>query len=250
MTRKFAAHFALTLFVLSGVLSSAQQNPPHHGAPGGSSCGIHCGTERWAIKTLTDSNSAAVASATPTDSSVSELTSKQAPARLPQNKRVAPIENQQFTIKALLIAWKEEAGAHGDHDFHIVLADPQDHSKTMIAEVPSPQCASACASASVDAFKAARQALTTELGTAPQATSAVPVVPPRVVEVTGVGFFDFDHGQDGLASNCIEIHPVLKITIQGREGNSAIPFQRGVSHNCGTASNPHARAGKHKKPGT
>jgi len=199
---------------------------------------------------LTDSNSAAVASATPTDSSVSELTSKQAPARLPQNKRVAPIENQQFTIKALLIAWKEEAGAHGDHDFHIVLADPQDHSKTMIAEVPSPQCASACASASVDAFKAARQALTTELGTAPQATSAVPVVPPRVVEVTGVGFFDFDHGQDGLASNCIEIHPVLKITIQGREGNSAIPFQRGVSHNCGTASNPHARAGKHKKPGT
>jgi|SRR6266566_3752046 len=32
-------------------------------------------------------------------------------------------------------------------------------------------------------------------------------------------FFDFDHGQDGLAFNYIEIHPVLKITIQGKEGN-------------------------------
>jgi Peptidase family S58 len=29
------------------------------------------------------------------------------------------------------------------------------------------------------------------------------------VDVTGVGFFDFAHGQTGLAPNCIELHPVL-----------------------------------------
>ena len=27
--------------------------------------------------------------------------------------------------------------------------------------------------------------------------------------ITGVGFFDFDHGQAGVAPNAIELHPVL-----------------------------------------
>jgi hypothetical protein len=246
----FAVRVALAVLVLSSMLTSAQQKTPHHGAPGPAPCGTHCGTERWAIKTLTDSGGAAVGNAAPTSSSVSDLISKSAPKQLPQNTRVAPIEEQQFTVRALLIAWKEEAGAKGDQDFHLVLADPQDHSKTMIAEVPSPQCASACASASVNAFKAARQALTTELGPVPQTTTATPVVPPRIVEVTGVGFFDFDHGQDGLALNCIEIHPVLKITFQGNAGNSGIPFAKGGSHSCGQASNSRVRGGKHKTPGS
>jgi hypothetical protein len=248
MNRCFAVRIALVVLALSSILMRAQQKTTHHGTPSTGSCGTHCGTERWTIKTLTDSGSAAVGNATPMSSSVSDLISKSAPKQLPQSSRVAPIEEQQFTVKALLIAWKEEAGAKGDQDFHLVLADPQDHSKTMIAEVPSPQCESACASASVNAFKAARQALTTELGAVPQTTSATPVVPPRIVEVTGVGFFDFDHGQDGLAPNCIEIHPVLKITFQGKEGSAGIPFAKGGSHNCGQSSNSSGGGGKHKTP--
>jgi hypothetical protein len=31
------------------------------------------------------------------------------------------------------------------------------------------------------------------------------------VEVTGVGLFDFFHGQTGVARNCLELHPVLDI---------------------------------------
>jgi hypothetical protein len=27
--------------------------------------------------------------------------------------------------------------------------------------------------------------------------------------VTGVAFFDFDHGQEGVAPNAIELHPIL-----------------------------------------
>src|SRR5260370_37612579 len=126
MNRQFASRFVLVVFVLSGVVASAQQKKPHHGPPSGVPCGTHCGTERWAIKTLTDSGSAAVAAATPTSSSVSDLISKPAPTKLPQNSRVAPIENEQFTVKALLIAWTEEAGAHGDHDFHLMLSHPKD----------------------------------------------------------------------------------------------------------------------------
>jgi hypothetical protein len=29
--------------------------------------------------------------------------------------------------------------------------------------------------------------------------------------VTGVAFFDFNHGQTGVAPNAIELHPVLQI---------------------------------------
>jgi hypothetical protein len=28
--------------------------------------------------------------------------------------------------------------------------------------------------------------------------------------VTGVAFFDFDHGQTGVAPNAIELHPILR----------------------------------------
>jgi hypothetical protein len=134
-----------------------------------------------------------------------------------------------------LIAWKEESGPTGDHDFHLILADPADHGKTMIAEVPSPSCASACASAKVDAFGAARQVLVNEVGT-PPGTSILLLDPPLVVEVTGVGFFDFDHKQDGLAPNCIELHPVLEITVTGSDSGGVIPLPTGVSHVCGSRS--------------
>jgi hypothetical protein len=233
MYRWLALCFVLVLPTSSSTLPQAQDKRLHPGTNGGT-CGTHCGTERWAIKTLSDSGSATPAGAVPTIASVSDLTVKQAPSKLPASSRISPIENEQFTVTALLIAWKEESGPTGDHDFHLVLADPNDHSKTIIAEIPDPQCSGACASGKVNAFKAGRTVLTTELGAVPQVTSAVPVVPPRLVEVTGVGFFDFEHGQDGLAPNCIEIHPVLKITIKGKEGSSAIPLPKGVKHTCGT----------------
>jgi hypothetical protein len=38
-----------------------------------------------------------------------------------------------------------------------------------------------------------------------------PPVGADLVEVTGVGFFDFEHGQNGVAPNAIELHPVLGI---------------------------------------
>ncbi len=30
--------------------------------------------------------------------------------------------------------------------------------------------------------------------------------------ITGVGFFDFDYGQTGIAPNAIELHPVIGFT--------------------------------------
>jgi hypothetical protein len=219
-------------------LTLAQQPtapPPATTAPG-QSCGTHCGTERWAIKTLSDAQSAAAINSTPEQTSVGALVALPAPSQLPPRARIAPTELQQFTVQALLIAWKEESGPTGDRDFHLVLADPTDHGKTMIAEIPSPTCASACASAKVDAFGAARQVLINELGPAPGSGSIMLVDPPRKVELTGVGFFDFDHKQSGLAPNCIELHPVLQVTITDSEPGGAIALPSGVSHTCGSAS--------------
>ena len=34
---------------------------------------------------------------------------------------------------------------------------------------------------------------------------------PIVLRVTGVGFFDYDHGRTGAAPNLIELHPALRL---------------------------------------
>jgi len=88
---------------------AAQHTTPHHKAPGGVSCGVHCGTERWAIKTLTDADARKVSAVTPIAATTSDLTLKAAPKQLPQDSLIAPVENEQVAVKALLIAWKGKA---------------------------------------------------------------------------------------------------------------------------------------------
>jgi hypothetical protein len=40
------------------------------------------------------------------------------------------------------------------------------------------------------------------------------------IQVTGVGFFDFRHGQSGVAPNAIELHPILGVKIGGASSTS------------------------------
>ena len=168
-------------------------------------CGTHCGTERWRVKTLTDADAAKV-STTSEPSDVATLVGETAPNSLPQDGRLA-IEKKQVVVDALLIGRKVETK---DKDFHLVIANPDDPSQTMIAEIPNPVCTSACQSKFINDFKTARKAVVAELG---QPTSKfVRLRTPEKVHIIGVPFFDFDHGQTGLADNCMEIHPVLSIS--------------------------------------
>src|SRR5713226_8909353 len=48
-------------------------------------CGVHCGTERWAVKTLSDEQVACV-DFTPKQTTVSWLVSQQPPERLPESR--------------------------------------------------------------------------------------------------------------------------------------------------------------------
>jgi hypothetical protein len=201
------------------------------------SCGTKCGVERWPLKTLTDSEASIFQNATATDTTVPKLVSEPAPARLTDAR--APLEKQLFHLQALLIGWKEELGSTGgtsvpDHDFHIVIADPADTKTQMIIEVPDPTCQGVCSSQFLDKIQAARSTVSDKLG---QPTASVVALPkPWLVEVTGPALFDFAHGQDGLATNCIEIHPVLEIKFLQEQSNGPLHVNTKkdrLPHTCG-----------------
>lgn len=193
-------------------------------------CGTHCGTERWPVKTVSDADADAV-STTSDPSTVADLVSQQAPSTAPPQNNRLDIEKKQVKLDVVLIGRKVET----DKDFHLVIADPGDTSKTMIAEIPNTTCTGACKSKFLNDFKTARAALVKQLG---QPTPRfVRLRTPQPVHIIGIPFFDFDHGQTGLAENCIEIHPVLSIAFTGQ------PSPSGGGHKKGT------KTGKKKSGG-
>ena len=249
----------LTCFFLSASILSAQVNPTapkahspqarkgNSGKAGATaSCGTRCGIERWSLKTLTDSEASAFQNATAKDTTVSNLVAETAPTKL-TNVR-APLEKQLFHLTALLIGWKEELGSTGgagtkgssgtsipDHDFHIVIADPSDAKTQMIIEVPDPACQAVCRSTFLDKFKVARSTVSGKLGP-PNTQNVVALPKPWLVEVTGPALFDFDHDQDGLAKNCIEIHPVLEIKFLQEQPSGPVHVNTkndALPHSCG-----------------
>ncbi len=172
------------------------QHPSATNAP---NCGGKCGVERWPVKTLSDPERQRV-KLQPIDETVEDLVLLPRPGYLPATGRADPVEVTVYRVKARLISLFTEA----DGDYHLVLASPNDPSITMIAEVPDPECSGACASGFVATYAQVRKDLMDHLN--------APGGEPRpLIHVTGVGFFDYLHGQLGVAPNGIELHPVLKV---------------------------------------
>src|ERR1051326_3992871 len=121
-----------------------------HPSPPPYTCGTHCGEERWRIKTLFDRGAAKI-DFTPRHTTVVELTAMRAPSSLAEEER-SSAEGHVYSVEAVLLGWKQETASHGDHDFHLVLADSSDLTRTMIAEVPSEECEGACSSLQRDKF--------------------------------------------------------------------------------------------------
>src|SRR5450759_1965049 len=86
-------------------------------------------------------------------------------------------------------------------DSHLIFSDSA--GKTMIAEVPSPYCVGS-GSPFAAGITNARAEFDGHFRPSTDCKSA-----GSPVRVTGVGFFDFLHGQNGVAPNGIELHPVL-----------------------------------------
>ena len=170
--------------------------------------GWGCGTERWDVKTLTDPNRNLIDRNSVTKT-IAELIQGQPPALHRNTPRIpnSP-ETSIIVVKALLLGYHVES----DEDFHLVIANPQDPSMTMIAEIPSPNCVQG------QQFQAAvtqfRNQLIAKFGAPGPKTRRLPT--PVPILLRGVGFFDLKHPtpQDGVAPNGIEIHPVLGMSLQ------------------------------------
>jgi len=184
-----------------------------------------CGVERWSVKVGTDSTVGQVV-LTPVTSLGPNLpaTIENLGRVIPPDEselspplgafaaaRSSPIETTVFTVDATLTFYKKEA----DVDYHMVLDDGDGH--TLISEIPSPACIITDGSPRVlvpsplaEGIAKARAKFDSHLSAAGFFQNAgIPV------RVTGVGFFDFEHGQTGVAPNAIELHPVLDISFRG-----------------------------------
>jgi hypothetical protein len=157
--------------------------------------GGSCGSERWNIKTGTDSQAASISLA-PQPNTIAALVAL--PAAGGGTSRESPTETTVWELKnVVLTELKEES----DSDYHLVISDG---THTMIAEVPYPACATN--SAWTCFISRARSEVDAKYN-----VTTSPQYPSATITLRGVGFFDFRHSQNGVAPNAIELHPVLEI---------------------------------------
>ena len=158
-----------------------------------------CGVERWSVKTGTDSTVGLVNLNSTTPTTIAQMIGLTPPNPLPPDTRVPPNEATVWVINATLTMYKLES----DSDYHLILQDSSGN--TMISEIPAPSCVGS-GSPFLPGITNARSQMDAKFTvTTSFQTANIPV------QVTGVGFFDFLHGQTGVAPNGIELHPVLDI---------------------------------------
>jgi hypothetical protein len=154
-----------------------------------------CGTERWDIKTGTDPYTSSVSLA-PQMTTIAALVAL--PAAGGGADRESPTETTLWQLTDVTLT---ELKLESDSDEHLVVSDG---THTMLVEVPYPTCATGspwlCFITHVRSELDAKYTV----GSSPQYPSAT-------VTIRGVGFFDYAHGQTGVAPNAIELHPALQI---------------------------------------
>jgi hypothetical protein len=182
-----------------------------------------CSGERWPVKIGTDSDAHSVNLNNLTQTSIANLISINAPAKLQDNKRDSN-EKKVYVVSAIL---KKFAGMY-DLDYHMVIADAE--GRTMIAEIPSPNCVPAGSYFAAGIARARAQFDAAFTATETFQTVEVPV------HITGIGFFDYKEGQAGQAQNGIELHPILDITFDSSFALSAAPQSLTVGQGASNSS--------------
>jgi hypothetical protein len=139
-----------------------------------------CGVERWSIKTLQDRPRLLPIRRT----TIAWLVTRPAPEGVPAAR--LPLERRIFQVVGAVTLVRPE----DDSDLHVVLAA---RGRQMIVEAPSPACTGRATPLRRRQMSQARQHVRL----------------CAKARVTGVAFFDTNHGQTGVAPNAIELHPVL-----------------------------------------
>lgn len=149
---------------------------------------LSCGSERTQVKDLLDGVQLHNSGRT----TVESLIKLPAPKWSNTGHRTAH-EFSIVVIDTMVLRYHKEA----DQDLHLVLKG--ESGLTMIAEIPSPECVAT--SPWANSIKSAREQF-------------LKIYRPGVcVRLTGVIFFDKLHGQDGVAIQGVELHPVLRVEL-------------------------------------
>lgn len=164
-----------------------------------------CGVERWSIKVGQDSGAFSINQSSYVSSTIYNFHQSAKPASLPCCSRLSPRETTQYQLSGTLIKYNKQT----DKDYHLVIKDGS--GRTMIIEIADPNCATA------SAFGTGISRARSQFDARFVATSTMKTT-STAVTVRGIGFWDYIHGQTGVAPNGIEIHPVLNITF----GSSAL----------------------------
>lgn len=189
-----------------------------------------CGTERWSVKTLQDTTLDQINFDHVEETTVREMTEWEVPDHKPETTRIKGIETTVWRVHAMLIGYKFDKKKTADGDFHVVFADHQKkngHWVTMIGELPKPECGNpqyAKVWTDLRDFMATMGVL--HSGKFLTFDKPIPVV------IEGVGFFDKIHGtfenedgtkgQEGVAQNGIELHPILKLEKDDDENDTGM----------------------------
>jgi hypothetical protein len=170
----FVALIAVSAAVAARVAAPA--SPTAH-----ASVALSCGVERHAVKTLQDRPRLLPAR----HATVAYLTGLTPPRSLPTTR--LPFERHVFSITAAVTQVRPEA----DQDLHLIVYSGTKH---MIVEAPNaPLCAGNATALRKRQMAVARR-------------NARPCTRAHIV---GVAFWDYFHGQTGVAPNAIELHPIL-----------------------------------------
>lgn len=196
-------HFYVAALLLASVGQSCGGSaPPTLTEPSVSPAppaGLACGVERWAVKTLSDPAANQVDLSRVTVTTVKALNEFASHCSGLPSTRAFAEEFQVYEVVGRITFVRLE----DDRDYHIAIADPSDNSYTIVTEVADAACSGAINSPHRDAIASARASLLSVLaGRSPSSLVGT------TVRVRGVGFFDFNHGQNGRSRNCMELHPL------------------------------------------
>jgi len=191
-------------FIAAAATGTSQAQPQTIERPG-----VHyCAFFRWDVKTLTDPKADQV-SPTVVDTTVHQLVHLPAPKKVPEHlpraggPEFTPIELTTYRITGKLEWWKISAD---DGDIHLVVQDPATD-EPMIVEFPDPKCTGKASATHRDEMTAARHAVESSCPGQHLTTGFHEL--SGTATITGVGFFDKNHGQRGVALNAVELHPAL-----------------------------------------
>ncbi len=165
-----------------------------------------CGEERWDVKTLSDNDTVLIKFNKVVKTNIHEQASLPKPGKIKRDLPRQSSETEVFSIECYILGFKREK----DMDIHIVIKELNSE-ETMVAELPSPWCPEIEATSRSKTFQKVNEWFLNNIGKPGERYKTLRK--PIPVTITGMGFFDFVHGQKGMAANGREIHPVIKIAL-------------------------------------